>query len=201
MFGQLLLRPAICLEEFDELLHTPIFSQNEFQSSRIFQSDAVVCVFSIGDNLTMGTRRTISTEDGRKGHFIAEWLKFRKMTQEQLAAEAGYATSSINQLINGKQGYSQAALEAVARSLRCQPWELIAVNPIESPSSLSAEMAAKALRSALIAFGVDQRQLPLAIGLVERIVASQSSEEQSEQNPSDDQSQPASRRRAVTPSA
>ena len=68
------------------------------------------CIFWMGDILRMGTRRKLNTENGRKGHFISEWMKHRDMTQEQLAAEAGYATSSINQLVNGKQDTARLRL-------------------------------------------------------------------------------------------
>ncbi len=156
-------------------------------------------IFLMGDNLRMGTRRKIRAENGDKGHFIAEWLKHRGMTQEQLAAESGYGTSSINQLINGKQGYSQATLEALAPALKCQPWELIAVNPLFSNRDIDTERATRALRSAMLAYGVDHTQLTLAISIVDRFVVSESSEEQSKQSPSDGQSQPANPRRATTP--
>jgi transcriptional regulator with XRE-family HTH domain len=159
----------------------------------------MACIFCMRDNLRMGTRRTISTEDGRKGHFIAEWLKHRKLTQEQLAAEAGYATSSINQLINGKQGYSQAALEAVAKALTCEPWELIAINPIEGDGGVDAKMAEKALRSAMIAYGVDRGQLDRAMTIIGTFVPSTAPAEQPGQTQPDGQSQPASRRRVSAP--
>lgn len=153
------------------------------------------------DNLTMGTRRKLSPKDGAKGHFIAEWLKKSGMTQEQLAAEAGYGTSSINQLIKGKQGYSQVTLEALAPVFGCEPWQLVAVNPFDETREIDRELAEKALRSSMIAFGVDRGQLDRAVQIVSTFVVPVAVEERSEQNQSDDQSQPASRRRATAPSA
>jgi transcriptional regulator with XRE-family HTH domain len=35
----------------------------------------------------------------------------------------------VSQLETGKQGYSQATLEALADALNCEAWELISVNP------------------------------------------------------------------------
>jgi transcriptional regulator with XRE-family HTH domain len=157
------------------------------------------CIFWMGDILRMGTRRKLNTENGRKGHFISEWMKHRDMTQEQLAAEAGYATSSINQLVNGKQGYSQVTLEAIAPALRCEPWELIAVNPLQEGRDADTERAARALRSSLLAYGVDHTQLGLAIDIIGRFVAHEPVEEQSGQSQTGDQSLPASRRRESTP--
>lgn len=69
--------------------------------------------------------------EGKPRHFIKEWRKYRGMTQEQLASALGYAVSSISQLENGKQGYSQAILEALGVILQCTPAELLSVNPIE----------------------------------------------------------------------
>ncbi|MFP5078270.1 helix-turn-helix domain-containing protein [Rhizobium sp. YIM 134829] len=147
----------------------------------------------------MGTRRKLSTTDGKPRHFIREWLKHRDIKQDQLAAEAGFSTSSVNQLINGKQGYSQAALEALAPVLRCEPWELIAINPSASGRDVDTDRAARALRSALLAYGVDHTQIGLAIDIIGRFVASEPAEERSEQTQTDGQPQPAIRRRAVTP--
>jgi transcriptional regulator with XRE-family HTH domain len=80
------------------------------------------------DILSMGTRR--KTEDSDKvGHYIREWRKHRGLTLEQLAGRLDVATSSISQLERGKQGYSQAMLEALAVALNCEAWELISVNP------------------------------------------------------------------------
>lgn len=157
------------------------------------------CILPMGDILRMGTRRKLSLDIGHKGHFIAEWVKYRDITQEKLAEEAGYSTSSINQLKNGKQGYSQAALEALARALKCEPWELIAVNPLNTGRDIDTDRAARSLRSALLAYGVDNSQVGLAIDIIGRFVAHEPDEGQSEQNPTDDQSQPANRRHVSTP--
>ena len=55
------------------------------------------------------------------------------------------------------------------------------------------------LRSALIAYGVDRSQLDLAVGIIGRFVQPSASAEQSEQNPSGDQSQPSNRPRVPAP--
>lgn len=77
----------------------------------------------------MGTRRKKSESTNGPGHYVKEWRKHRGLTQEQLAGRLGVATSSVSQLETGKQGYSQATLEALAIALDCEPWQLISVNP------------------------------------------------------------------------
>lgn len=76
----------------------------------------------------MGTRRTIQPGP-RSRHYIREWRKFRGLTQEQLADRLEVATSTISQLENYKQGYSQAILEALAGALMCEPWQLLKSDP------------------------------------------------------------------------
>lgn len=50
-------------------------------------------------------------------HYIREWRKLRRKTQEQLAADIGVATASISQLETGKQGFSDSTLYALADAL------------------------------------------------------------------------------------
>lgn len=77
----------------------------------------------------MGTRRTVRQQQQRPRHFIRQWRKFRHLTQQQLADRIGSSVSSISQLENGQQGYSQAILEALAVALACEPWDLLNVDP------------------------------------------------------------------------
>lgn len=65
----------------------------------------------------------------RRRHFIKEWRKFRGLTQQQLADRVETVVSGISQLESGKQGYSQAMLEALAVALNCEPWDLLNVDP------------------------------------------------------------------------
>lgn len=76
----------------------------------------------------MGTRRPIK-QPTRRRHFIKEWRKFRGLTQQQLADRVETVVSGISQLEGGKQGYSQAMLEALASALSCEPWDLLNVDP------------------------------------------------------------------------
>lgn len=76
----------------------------------------------------MGTRQRLQPGQRRR-HYIREWRKFRGLTQEQLADRLEVATSSISQLETGKQGYSQAILEALANALMCEPADLLRRDP------------------------------------------------------------------------
>lgn len=85
----------------------------------------------------MGTRvksrlKAKPSDDRGPSHFIKQWRKFRKMTQEKLADEIGVAVSTISQLESGKQGYSQATLEALAEALQCDPADLLMRNPTQA---------------------------------------------------------------------
>ncbi|NSY17227.1 hypothetical protein [Neorhizobium sp. AL 9.2.2] len=55
-----------------------------------------------------------------------------------------------------------------------------------------------ALRSAMLAYGVDRSQLTLAVSIVDRFVSPEAEEPPAQSQP-DDQSQPASRHRVSTP--
>lgn len=64
-------------------------------------------------------------------HFIREWRKYRRLSQEQLAERAGLRThSAISHLENGRSEYTQSSLEALASVLHCQPGELLDVDPM-----------------------------------------------------------------------
>lgn len=61
--------------------------------------------------------------------FIKEWRKYRGLTQEQLADRVDMAVSNIAQLEQGRQGYSQAGLEAIAEALQCDVGQLLTIDP------------------------------------------------------------------------
>lgn len=51
------------------------------------------------------------------------------MTQQQLAERVDMAVSSISQIENGEQGFSDGTLEAIAFALMCEPGDLLSRNP------------------------------------------------------------------------
>ncbi len=76
----------------------------------------------------------------RRNHFIKEWRKYRGLTQEQLGDKLGERGSSISQLENGKQGYTQWKLEALALALGTQPGSLLCRNPLRNPAPPPPEL-------------------------------------------------------------
>lgn len=60
---------------------------------------------------------------------LKAWRSYRKLTQEQLAEQAGMSPGNISQLEKGLIRYSQDGLEALAEALNCRPGELLSVDP------------------------------------------------------------------------
>ncbi|WP_052699660.1 helix-turn-helix domain-containing protein [Martelella endophytica] len=67
----------------------------------------------------------------RPRYFFKEWRKHRGLTQEELASRIGVSASSVSQLENGKQGFTDSTLEAYAWALGCNPGDLLMRNPLE----------------------------------------------------------------------
>lgn len=63
--------------------------------------------------------------------FIAQWRDHRNLTQEQLANRLGMTQSHLSMLENGKRGYTQETLEAIADSLGTDVASLIMRNPLD----------------------------------------------------------------------
>lgn len=51
------------------------------------------------------------------------------MTLEDLAETSGVSVSTISQIENRKQGYTQNTLNALADALGCEPGDLLSVTP------------------------------------------------------------------------
>lgn len=62
-------------------------------------------------------------------HFIREWRKYRRLTQEQLAERIDQTSGAISQLENGLINYTQPTLEALAVALSCEPGDLLSRDP------------------------------------------------------------------------
>ena len=61
--------------------------------------------------------------------FIKQWRNHRGLTQEELGEQVGLTTSSVSQLENGKQGFTDGSLAKYARALGCSPLQLLAHDP------------------------------------------------------------------------
>lgn len=64
-------------------------------------------------------------------HFLKQWRRYRDLTQEELAGMVEMSVATISQLENGKQGYRQETLEALADALGCGPGDLLIRNPLD----------------------------------------------------------------------
>jgi len=98
-------------------------------------------------------------------HRIREWRKYRGLTQEQLAERIGIARSYLTKIERGSRRYDQPFLEAAAEALRCEPSQLIDVDPTASdgiwsiweqltvPERVQAEAVIRAIRATRAAAG------------------------------------------------
>ena len=65
----------------------------------------------------------------RRRHFVKQWRKFKRLTQEQLAERIGVTPGAISQLEVGRVSYTQPMLEAIADEFGCKPGDLLNVDP------------------------------------------------------------------------
>jgi transcriptional regulator with XRE-family HTH domain len=63
--------------------------------------------------------------------YIAQWRDFRNLTQEQLADRLDMTQSHLSMLENGKRGYTQETLEAIAHALQTDVASLLMRNPMD----------------------------------------------------------------------
>lgn len=74
-------------------------------------------------------RNAGTTPPRRPLTFVRQWRQHRGMTIEQLADLAGMSNGNLSALERGAQGYTQDALEALAKPLKVNPGWLLEVNP------------------------------------------------------------------------
>lgn len=100
-----------------------------------FQSGCVVAAPLRGDTPVMARSLPSSKAPLLPQLFVREWRTHRRMTQEQLAEQIDYSTSTVSQLESGKQGYSPEILARLARALDCEVADLF-----RDPSKASYEV-------------------------------------------------------------
>ncbi len=74
--------------------------------------------------------------NGRRPTFIRAWRKYRGHTLETLAEQIGMIHASLSRIERGEQPYTQDSLELLADALKCEPADLLALDP--SPARQSA---------------------------------------------------------------
>jgi transcriptional regulator with XRE-family HTH domain len=57
--------------------------------------------------------------------YLRKWRKANGLTLDQLADMVGSTGATISRMERGKQPYTQPMLEALAKALKCEPWDLI----------------------------------------------------------------------------
>lgn len=65
----------------------------------------------------------------RRRTFFREWRKYRDLTLERAAELSGMTAGNISAMERGAQGYTQDGLERLAEAYRCNPAQLLTVNP------------------------------------------------------------------------
>lgn len=73
--------------------------------------------------------------------FLRQWRKFRGLSQEELAAQAGVKHSTVSRLENGVSAWSQDTMEALAEVLDCSVQELLFMDP-EKPEEFMKNIVA-----------------------------------------------------------
>lgn len=63
--------------------------------------------------------------------YIAQWREHRNLTQEQLAARLDMTQSHLSMLENGRRGYTQETLEAIANALQTDVASLLMRDPTD----------------------------------------------------------------------
>jgi transcriptional regulator with XRE-family HTH domain len=69
-------------------------------------------------------------------HYIKEWRKYRGHSLDSLAKLSKVSPSMISQLERGKTSYTQTTLEALAKELHVEPWQLLVCKDPENEADL-----------------------------------------------------------------
>ncbi|MFA7308104.1 MAG: helix-turn-helix transcriptional regulator [Hyphomicrobium sp.] len=65
----------------------------------------------------------------RNRTFMREWRDFRRLSQEEVADKLDIDRSTISRIERGESPYDQDILERLALVYRCDPEDLLAINP------------------------------------------------------------------------
>lgn len=100
--------------------------------------------------------------------YLKAWRLHRDVTQDYLANAIGKTSSTISQLENGKQGFTDKTLAALADALRCSPLDLLAYDPSRNDSFWPLFREAEKL------VGAERRRAFLTIAAVTRPIEGES---------------------------
>lgn len=68
-------------------------------------------------------------------HYLREWRKHKRLTQEKVAGDIGVDRSLISKIERYKAQYTQFVLQALARTYGCSVYQLLEVSP-DKPNAL-----------------------------------------------------------------
>jgi transcriptional regulator with XRE-family HTH domain len=74
--------------------------------------------------------------------FVRQWRVSKGLSLDELVAMVServesFSKSSLSRIETGKQGYTQETLEALAVCLKCRPFHLLIVNPLDTNNAWS----------------------------------------------------------------
>lgn len=78
----------------------------------------------------------IADMDDRPPHYLREWRKFRRMTQEELADAVGTSKSVVSEMERGNLQLSPKWLRKFAPVLKTQPGHILDHDPNELPTDI-----------------------------------------------------------------
>lgn len=71
--------------------------------------------------------------------YLREWREYRQLTQEMASERLEITQGQLSRIERGQVPYSQGLLEAAADAYRCEPWDLLNVNPLVEGDVIDAE--------------------------------------------------------------
>lgn len=74
-------------------------------------------------------------------HYIAEWRKYKRLTQHRLAELSGVGRTRIAAIETNRRDYVQRNLEALAKALEIEPADLLRPPPKEGEADLPSILA------------------------------------------------------------
>lgn len=105
----------------------------------------------------------MSAEEAHKGNmtnerhfYLREWRKHRGLTLEELGARIGTTKGRVSEIERGVRRYNEGLIEAFAKALDCEPWELLGKDP--SADDAKAEDAPTKLVSIFEQIPEDNRE-------------------------------------------
>lgn len=75
-----------------------------------------------------------------KGQFLYEWRKHSGLTQDEVAEAISKTKGYMSELERGLKRYNQDILEDLAKLYKCQPADLLSVNPLDGENRPPAEV-------------------------------------------------------------